>query len=148
MAIQSSPRRPSGRALRPRTAPWHVARTSRSAVSSRAIDQAIEDQTAAPARLKQLIQIGIALTSERDVSALLERIVAEARRFTNAEAGTLFLRDGDVLRFAVAQNDVLAGRIGEREMRRQFAPHGGLVGDFFGGIESADVAPVLGSALE
>jgi GAF domain-containing protein len=71
--------------------------------------------------LKQLIQIGIALTSERQLSALLERIVAEARRFTNAEAGTLFLRDGDSLRFAVAQNDVLLERLGEGEMRRQFA---------------------------
>ena len=107
--------------LRPRAGPWHVARTSRSAVSTPAIEHAIEDHKGAPARLKQLIQIGIALTSERDVSALLERIVAEARRFTNAEAGTLFLRDGDVLRFAVAQNDVLAERIGEPEMRRQFA---------------------------
>src|SRR5689334_25383221 len=71
--------------------------------------------------LKQLIQIGIALTSERNLSTLLERIVAEARRFTNAEAGTLYLRDGDVLRFAVVQNDVLLERMGEREMRRQFA---------------------------
>jgi diguanylate cyclase (GGDEF)-like protein len=71
--------------------------------------------------LKQLIQVGIALTSERDLSTLLDRIVAEARRFTNAEAGTLFLRDGDALRFAVAQNDVLSGRMGEREMRRQLA---------------------------
>ena len=71
--------------------------------------------------LKQLIQIGIALTSERELSALLERIVAEARRFTNAEGGTLFLRSDDELRFAVAQNDVLAKRMGDKEMRRFFA---------------------------
>jgi diguanylate cyclase (GGDEF)-like protein len=71
--------------------------------------------------LKQLIQVGIALTSERDFSRLLERIVTEARRFTNCEAGTLFLRDGDTLRFAVTQNDVLAQRMGEREMRLQLA---------------------------
>jgi diguanylate cyclase (GGDEF)-like protein len=70
--------------------------------------------------LKQLIQIGIALTSERELSTLLERIVAEARRFTNAEGGTLFLRSGDELRFAVAQNEVLARRMGDREMRRFF----------------------------
>jgi len=56
-------------------------------------------------RLKQLIAIGIALTSERDLSRLLERIVAEARHFTNAETGTLFLRDGDVLRLAVTLDD-------------------------------------------
>ena len=72
-------------------------------------------------RLKQLIQIGIALTSERELSTLLDRIVAEARRFTGAEAGSLYLRDGEILRFAVAQNDVLAARMGEREMRRRFA---------------------------
>jgi diguanylate cyclase (GGDEF)-like protein len=71
--------------------------------------------------LRQLIQIGIALTSERELAPLLERIVTEARRFTNAEAGTLYLRDGDCLRFAVAQNAVLVERMGEREMRRQFA---------------------------
>jgi diguanylate cyclase (GGDEF)-like protein len=72
-------------------------------------------------RLTQLIAIGIALTSERDLSALLQRIVAEARRFANAEAGTLLLRDGDRLRFAVAQNDVLVRRLGEAEMQRRFA---------------------------
>jgi diguanylate cyclase (GGDEF)-like protein len=79
--------------------------------------------TAATDRLKQLIAIGIALTSESELSTLLERIVAEARRVTNAEAGTLFLRDGDRLRFAVAQNEVLVQRLGEHEMRRRFAAH-------------------------
>ena len=69
--------------------------------------------------LTDLIQIGIALTSERDHGALLERIVAEARRFTRAEAGTLFLREGDMLRFAVVQNDAMARRYGEREMQRR-----------------------------
>src|SRR5688500_6124690 len=67
--------------------------------------------------LKELIQIGIALTSERDLGVLLERIVAEARRFTNAEAGTLFLREGSVLRFAVVQNEVLEARLGRAETR-------------------------------
>jgi diguanylate cyclase (GGDEF)-like protein len=90
-------------------------------VSDRASDQTTNDKTSATERLKQLIRIGIALTSERDLSTLLQRILTEARRFTNAEAGTLFLREGDVLRFAFTQNEVLAERLGEREMRRQFA---------------------------
>jgi len=51
---------------------------------------------------------------------LPERILTEARRLTHAEAGTLYLRDGDRLQFVVVQNDVLAGRLGEREMRRLF----------------------------
>jgi GAF domain-containing protein len=70
--------------------------------------------------LRELIQIGIGLTSERDLALLPERILTEARRLTHAEAGTLYLRDGDRLQFAVVQNDVLAGRLGEREMRRLF----------------------------
>jgi diguanylate cyclase (GGDEF)-like protein len=69
--------------------------------------------------LKELIQIGIALTSERDLSVLLKMILLEARRFTRAEGGTLFLRDGDQLRFALVQNDHLADRLGEQEMQRR-----------------------------
>ncbi|MBI4634794.1 MAG: sensor domain-containing diguanylate cyclase [Candidatus Rokubacteria bacterium] len=70
--------------------------------------------------LEELVRIGITLTSENDLSVLLGRALEEARRFTRAEAGTLFLRDGDRLRFAVVQNDLLARRLGEREVERQF----------------------------
>src|SRR5207237_1325277 len=63
--------------------------------------------------LDELLEIGIALTSERDLGALLERILSQARRVTRAEAGTVFLRDGDHLRFAVVQNDFLEPRLGE-----------------------------------
>src|SRR5574341_134674 len=69
--------------------------------------------------LEELIEIGIALTSERDLYALLERILDKARRFTRAEAGTLFLREGDHLSFAVVQNDFLEARLGKREMQRR-----------------------------
>jgi diguanylate cyclase (GGDEF)-like protein len=64
------------------------------------------------------VQIGITLASERDLRALLERILTEGRRFTHAEAGTLFLREGDFLHFAVVQNDRLARELGEEEMKR------------------------------
>jgi diguanylate cyclase (GGDEF)-like protein len=68
---------------------------------------------------KELVQIGITLTSEQDLATLLERILTEARRFTRAEAGTLFLREGDLLQFAVVQNDRLARELGVDEMRRR-----------------------------
>ena len=68
---------------------------------------------------RELVQIGITLTSEQDLGTLLERILTEARRFTRAEAGTLFLREGDLLRFSVVQNDRLAKELGEEEMRRR-----------------------------
>ena len=68
---------------------------------------------------KDLVQIGIDLTSEQDLSTLLERILTEGRRFTRAEAGTLFLREGDQLSFSVVQNDRLARELGLEEMRRR-----------------------------
>ena len=69
--------------------------------------------------LEELLEIGIALSSERDLHALLERILESARRLTRAEAGTLFLREGDYLRFAVAQNDFLEAKLGQREAQRR-----------------------------
>lgn len=69
--------------------------------------------------LKQLVGIGIALTSERDLPALCGRIVSEARRLTDAEAGSLLLKERGALCFAVVQNDRLAARYGEAEMRRR-----------------------------
>lgn len=70
--------------------------------------------------LEELIQIGISLTSERDLALLPARILTEARRFTRAEAGTLYLLEGDHLRFMVVQNDMLARRLTKRGMRRLF----------------------------
>jgi diguanylate cyclase (GGDEF)-like protein len=57
--------------------------------------------------LNELIQIGIALTAEHDLPTLLARIVSEARRFTSAEGGTLYLREGDELHAVIVQNDRL-----------------------------------------
>ncbi len=60
-------------------------------------------------RLKALNIIGIALSSETNLSRLLELIVREARYFTDADAGSLYLVDLDknCLHFEVAQNDTL-----------------------------------------
>jgi diguanylate cyclase (GGDEF)-like protein len=69
--------------------------------------------------LEELIEIGLALTSERDLYALLDRILEAARRFTRAEAGTLFLCEGEHLRFAVVQNDLLERKLGKSEMQQR-----------------------------
>src|SRR3972149_5100447 len=68
---------------------------------------------------RDLVQIGIALTSERDLASLLDLILSEARRFTRAEAGTLLLREDNTLGFAVLQNDRLVRELGETEMQRR-----------------------------
>jgi len=59
-------------------------------------------------KFRRLVEVGMALTSERDVNVLLGRILLEARLFTSAEAGTLYLVTPDrKLRFGVVQNDSL-----------------------------------------
>lgn len=72
----------------------------------------------AEATCRRLIGAGIALTTEPELPGLLDRILAEARAFTGAEAGTIFLREGERLRFAVVHNDLLADELGQREMQR------------------------------
>src|SRR5262249_49034276 len=70
--------------------------------------------------LDELLEIGLAVASERDLYALLDRILEAARRFTRAEAGTLFLRDGDRLRFAVVQNDLVERKLARPELQQRF----------------------------
>ncbi len=65
-------------------------------------------------RINQLVQIGIALSSEKDTSKILEMIVDEARSLCNADAGTLYIIDKEQkrLRFKIVQNDSMNIRIG------------------------------------
>ena len=66
------------------------------------------------AQVDNLIRIGIALSSETDIDVLLEMIVDESRRFTRADAGTLYSvsDDGHFLDWKIAHNDTLGTRQG------------------------------------
>lgn len=59
--------------------------------------------------LQRLIELGIALSSERDHNRLLELILLEAKRISNADGGTLYLvtDDNRTLSFAIMRNDTL-----------------------------------------
>src|SRR5690625_5119706 len=63
-------------------------------------------------QLQRLHQIGIALSLERNLDHLLEMIVEEARRFTGADGGTLYLVVGDSLEFEIIQTESLRIRMG------------------------------------
>jgi GAF domain-containing protein len=56
-------------------------------------------------RLRRLNEIGVALSAERDLHALLRLILLEARLFTRADAGTLYLVGQKVLTFEITQNE-------------------------------------------
>ena len=46
-------------------------------------------------QIKRLTQIGTALSAEKSLDHLLEMIVDHARKFTNADAGTLYIMSDD-----------------------------------------------------
>ncbi len=61
-------------------------------------------------QITRLNQIGIALSSEHNLNKLLELIVKEARSFTEADGGSLYIKEGDKLNFLVAQTQSLERR--------------------------------------
>ncbi len=56
-------------------------------------------------QVESLLDVGIALSAEKNHKHLLEMIVSEARKITNCDAGTLYLLKDDHLIFAILQNE-------------------------------------------
>ncbi|HUV06139.1 MAG TPA: HD domain-containing phosphohydrolase [Spirochaetia bacterium] len=56
-------------------------------------------------KLKELIRLDSDLQSTQDLDILLEKILYEARKFVNADAGTIYLKRGNTLVFSYTQND-------------------------------------------
>ncbi len=65
-------------------------------------------------QIKRLTRIGTALSAERNIERLFEMIIAEARKFTDADGGTLYIMSDDCreLQFAVVQTETLRIRMG------------------------------------
>ncbi len=63
---------------------------------------------------RRLIELGIALSAERNHSRLLEKILLGAKELTNADGGTLYLRSEDEreLRFVIMRNDTMGIALG------------------------------------
>lgn len=64
--------------------------------------------------LEKLNDIGVALSSERQIECLLEKILVAAKDLTCADGGTLYLaaEDGQGLHFAIMHNDSLGLKLG------------------------------------
>ncbi|MGD9581473.1 MAG: GAF and HD-GYP domain-containing protein [Vampirovibrionia bacterium] len=58
-------------------------------------------------RLKSFSDIVIRLASEHNIDKLLILILKELRDFTRADAGSLYIREGNMITFKVTQNDTL-----------------------------------------
>jgi len=70
--------------------------------------------------IRALVDVGVALSAERDRDRLLETILSRARSLTAADAGSLYLVDEEagapVLRFVKAQNDSVRFDFVERSL--------------------------------
>lgn len=58
-------------------------------------------------QVETLLNVGIALSAEKDHNRLLEMILTEARRITGADAGTLYLCEDGHLVFKIIQNETM-----------------------------------------
>ena len=81
--------------------------------------QPVRDPVAGPnhgdllQRLDQLVEIGVALSSERNIDKLLESILVAAKSITNADGGTLYrMQEGRDLKFEIVRNDSLGIAMG------------------------------------
>jgi len=62
-------------------------------------------------KLSRLIQIGLEVSQISDLDVLLEKILSEARKLVNADAGSIYIKEGDTLKFSYTQNDTLQAKL-------------------------------------
>jgi len=96
-------------------------------------------------QLLALNKIGIALSKEQDLNQLLTLVLTESRQFTNAEAGSLYVREGEQLRFSVTQNDVLEARKkAEMKARKTMEVVPSTFTGFYVSLDKASLAGYVG----
>lgn len=63
------------------------------------------------ADLHKILNLGFEFSQIKDIDLLLEKILGEARKFTNCDAGSIYVKEGENLRFSYAQNDTLQRKL-------------------------------------
>lgn len=63
--------------------------------------------------MDKILEIGVSLSSERDLNRLLTQILLCVMDLAHCDAGTLYLLEGDVLRFKIMRNNTLRTYLGE-----------------------------------
>jgi len=68
--------------------------------------------------IQSILRIDSELNKIRDYDLLLERILQEARRVVNADAGSIYIKENDVLAIKYAQNDTIQKHLkpGEKQI--------------------------------
>jgi HD-GYP domain-containing protein (c-di-GMP phosphodiesterase class II) len=66
-------------------------------------------------KINSLIVLGIQLIQVNDLDILMQKILSEARRFINADAGSVYLIKDNMLEFSYTQNDTLQSQLPDDE---------------------------------
>ena len=74
-------------------------------------------------KIDLITQISLDINEVKDIDILLERILTKVRKFFNADAGSIYLRQEDELKFSYTQNDTLEKRLllGEKLIYNTFS---------------------------
>ena len=62
-------------------------------------------------KLEVLTRLGNDLNHVKDIDILMERLLTEARRIANADAGSIYIRDDDKLKFSYCQNETQQAKL-------------------------------------
>ena len=62
-------------------------------------------------KFELITQISLDLNELKDIDLLLDRILTNARKFFNADAGSIYVTEGDTLKFSYTQNNTLQKRL-------------------------------------
>ncbi len=62
-------------------------------------------------KFESIIRLGIEMNEIQDLDLLMHKILTGARAFARADAGSIYIKDGDLLRFSYTQNDTLQSRL-------------------------------------
>jgi HD-GYP domain-containing protein (c-di-GMP phosphodiesterase class II) len=62
-------------------------------------------------KIDLIARITLDINEVKDVDLLLERILTNVRKFSSADAGSIYLKEGDELKFSYTQNDTLQQRL-------------------------------------
>ncbi|MFZ1956296.1 MAG: GAF domain-containing protein, partial [Desulfobacterales bacterium] len=66
-------------------------------------------------KMETLSRLVIQLNRVSDLDILMEHILTQARRFVNADAGSIYIAEDQILRFTYTQNDTLQKRLAKGE---------------------------------
>jgi len=58
-------------------------------------------------KLRKILNLGLEISQIKDIDLLLEKILSEARAFTNCDAGSIYVREDGRLKFSYTQNDTM-----------------------------------------